>query len=339
MRDKFFAVCIILFAAAGFLLQVSAATACEADSDFNPRCVSWRIARSNGTPSTVAAGPAITQTLVALLVTNTPAVPPTWTPLPSLTPIPSATPTFTLTPRSSPTARFTLTFTPIPTDIPSPLDTPIATDTPIGTDTPFGFITQFGTDTPTPAILFSPSPTFPLAGGVVATATRPRPTATVRVTPSSTATAAKSTGNKSGDSPFAAIEVSGTWEKINANSIIWYKTGTETSYPLRFSVALDAYGRSGINFAVFSPEQANDLNVATSPKGRGAHDKSVATHDLVWIGGSPLAGIWYILVNNSNPFPIEYKLISTLKVAERKKCFQYWEMLKGSYILWTECNR
>jgi len=168
-----------------------------------------------------------------------------------------------------------------------------------------------------------------------ATIRRPATTPTLRVTstPTTTVTA------KTGDSPFAAIDITGNWDKIGPNKQQWFKTGVETSFPLRGIIALDAYGKSGINFAVFSPEQAGDLNVATTPKGRGAFNKAIPTHDLIWDGGSPKAGIWYVLLTNSNPVPVDYKFISTFSATDHKSCFQYWEYIGTAYILWTECNR
>ena len=197
--------------------------------------------------------------------------------------------------------------------------------------------------TPTATLEFTPTPLFTGTVGVTSTFTitqptirRPAATPTLRVTQTVTATAAA----KTGDSPYAAIDITGNWDKIGPNKQIWFKTGTETSFPLRGVIALDAYGKKGIGFSIFSPEQASDLNVATTPKGRGAFAPAIPTHDLIWTGGSPKAGIWYVLLTNTNAVPVDYKLISTFSATDPKSCFQYPETINGGpVIIWTECNR
>lgn len=199
--------------------------------------------------------------------------------------------------------------------------------------------------TPAAALEFTPTPLVsgtlgatPVVTTTQPTIRRPVTTPTVRLTPTVTTTAVA----KTGDSPYAAIDITGNWEKIGPRSQLWFKTGVETSYPLRGVIALDAYGKSGIGFAVFSPEQASDLNVLTTPKGRGASNKSIPTHDLIWDGGSPKAGVWYVLLTNTNPVPVDFKLTSTFSATDHKNCFQYLEHIgsdTGPMILWTECNR
>lgn len=234
---------------------------------------------------------------------------------------------------TEPTATESPTETMEPTQTSEPTTTPealaLASDS---ASTPTVEFTPTGVSTAT--VLASPTTSVTLP------ATR-RPatlTSALRVTPTvSTTTTAN---GKKGDSPFTAIDITGNWDTVGPNKQLWFKTGTETSYPLRGAIALDAYGKTGIGFAVYSPEQANDLNVLTIPKGRGAYDKTIPTHDLIWTGGSPKAGIWYVLLTNSNPVPVEYKLISTFNATEHKNCFQYWESINGGpLMLWTECNR
>lgn len=178
--------------------------------------------------------------------------------------------------------------------------------------------------------------TTPTVSTTLATPRRVAGTPTVRLTATPTTTVVA----KKGGSPYDAIDITGVWDTIAPNKQVWFKTGVQTAYPLRGIIALDAYGKKGIDFAVFSPEQAGDLNVLTTPKGRGAYDRAIPTHDLIWNGGSPKSGVWYVLLTNSNPVPVDYKLISTFSATEHKNCFQYWEYLpSGAYILWTECNR
>lgn len=234
---------------------------------------------------------------------------------------------------ASPSATF------IPTEITETTPTPEEVVQSADFATPLIFSAD---STPTVTLEFTPTQSFTgtLSATPVTTVSptvrRPVPIPTVRLTPTVTTT----TTAKTGDSPYAAIDITGNWDKIGPKTQLWFKTGVETSFPLRGVIALDAYGKSGINFSVFSPEQASDLNVATTPKGRGAYDRSIPSHDLIWTGGSPKAGIWYLLLTNTNSVPVDFKLISTFNATDHKDCFTYPERINGGpVIIWTECNR
>ncbi len=323
---------VILLVLALLMMTDSHVIACEpsADDDIPTRCVSWRFEGSRATPTSV----------VALV--------------PSTTATPRITVTGTVRSTTTPTARVTNTLrptdtpTPTPTDTPVPTDTPIPTDTPSPSDTPVSGDYSLVTNTPTPTDTLTPSPTSRLSITATLTATltpsltsRVSITATVRrtATPRLGATltpTATATNVRRGDSPYSAWDVTENWQTLDANSIIWYKIGEETSYPLHLSIWLDAYGRGGTEFSVFSPEQTNALDVATTPKGRGSPDKS-SGHDLIWTGGSPRGGVWYILVKNNNPSPVQYNLNSSYTVTDRKNCIQYWEYIGTAYTFWTRC--
>lgn len=238
-----------------------------------------------------------------------------------------------LAPTASPSAAN------IPTDIPETPPTPEAVAISAEAATPLTFSAD---STPTGVLELTPTPSYTRTRGAVPVITF---TPTIRrsgltPTPRVTVTVAATATAKSGDSPYSAIDITGNWDKIGPKTQLWFKTGVETSYPLRGVIALDAYGKSGINFSVFSPEQASDLNVATTPKGRGAYDRAIPTHDLIWSGGSPKAGIWYLLLTNTNSVPVDFKLISTFSATDHKDCFTYPERINGGpVIIWTECNR
>ncbi len=208
-----------------------------------------------------------------------------------------------------------------PTNSPEPSATPDLIETPVSSSEVIPTLVF------TPTVLTSPTPT-------ITPTIRRSPTPSLRGTPTVTATL----NAKKGDSPFTALDFFEDWQTIDGNKVIWYKLGEKTSYPIGMQIWLDAYGRSGIGFSVFSPEQTNDLNVATIPKGRGSLNKSVA-HDLVWSGGSPNAGTWHVLVTNSNPTPVQYKLYSSYLVKDPKSCNSYWERLGPTQALvwWTAC--
>jgi hypothetical protein len=191
---------------------------------------------------------------------------------------------------------------------------------------------------PTAGVTLEPSAT----STVVATTT---PTVRRIVTLNGTATpTTTATPNKKGDSPFSAQEMTDTWQKLASGASIWFKFGRETSFPMGGSVWLDASvdenGRRGISLAVFSPDQSNDLNSATTPKGRASYDWAQPGHALFWKGQSPVAGIWHAYLRNNNSFPLDYKIANSFNATDRKNCVQYWESLppSGAIVLWTKCD-
>ena len=158
----------------------------------------------------------------------------------------------------------------------------------------------------------------------------PRPT----VAPSPSPTRANANQPK-GDSPFTAREMTGEWQTLAGNSQLWYRINNENNFYL--NVWMDTYARPGIGFAVFSPEQAQNLNAVTPPKGRGAQQVSDRTHDLWW-NGAQAPGIWHVLVTNTTPDPLQYR-IGYKPATEERNCRSYWEYLPtGAYVYWTACR-
>lgn len=135
---------------------------------------------------------------------------------------------------------------------------------------------------------------------------------------------------KRGTSPYDAMEPNDTWQTIAANANIWYRIGEEGLNRVHLDVWLDAYGKGGIGFAVYSPEQAGDLSPATAAKGRGTVNRSDKTHDLSWSGQAPAGGAWYVLVTNSNSAPLPYKVGYNRVVTGPRDCSgPYWEWIGG----------
>ncbi len=194
-----------------------------------------------------------------------------------------------------------------------------------------------------PTATFTPSRTATLISTTLPTIRRaltPTPRAALGPTPTPTLDPHR------GLSPFTAIsfsELKDEWLTINANSRLWFKLGEKTSYPIGMQIWLDAYGRPGIAFAVFSPEKSNNLNTLnedTQPTGRGSLTKAVG-HDLNWDGGSANSGTWYVLVTNTNSTPVQYKLNSSLNVKDHKNCRAYWEHIgspDSPLVWWTWCE-
>ncbi len=113
---------------------------------------------------------------------------------------------------------------------------------------------------------------------------------------------------KRGTSPSDAMDPNDSWQTIGANHGVWYRLGEDTISRLHLDVWLDVYGKTGIGFAVYSPEQMGDLSGAAVPKGRGTVNRNDLTHDLSWSGQAPAGGTWYVLVTNSNSNSLQYKL-------------------------------
>lgn len=159
----------------------------------------------------------------------------------------------------------------------------------------------------------------------------PRPT----VRPTGAAPVAMAVLTQKGTSPTDALEPADTWGNIVAGTGVWYKIGGGKN-PMHLEVWLDAYGKDGIGFNVYSPEQYPDLSAATPPKGRGTVNKADTRHDLWWIGNAPAGGTWYILVTNINSVPISYKLGYNGGANSQRDCTgPYWEYLpNGAYVLW-----
>lgn len=137
-----------------------------------------------------------------------------------------------------------------------------------------------------------------------------------------------------GDSPQSARPISQDWETIGPKGVVWYRIDNGNNYFLEFW--LDANGTRNISFSIFSPDQANDLSVATKPKGVGSFDK-YSGHDLIWKGYRAI-GSWYALVRNFNDFPVQYKVGIRESTTERN-CWGYWEWLPtGELVYWIDCG-
>ena len=140
--------------------------------------------------------------------------------------------------------------------------------------------------------------------------------------------------NRAGSGPGDALEITDTWQNLNAGASIWYQTGGGVNRQ-RLEVWLDAWGKSGIGFAVYSPEQMGDWSPATPAKGRGTLNRTDTRHDLWWIGQAPAGGTWYVLVTNLNSVPISYKLgYNRVESAQRDCTEPYFEHINGVGVIW-----
>jgi hypothetical protein len=138
-----------------------------------------------------------------------------------------------------------------------------------------------------------------------------------------------------GDSPFTARAMTGEWDTIPPGGQVWYRINNENNFYL--DIWMDTYGRPGVVFNVYSPEQINGLSANTSPKGRNSTTKSDPTHDWWW-KGAQANGIWHVLVLNTTSTPMQYR-IHYKQTTEDRVCRSYWEWLPtGQYVYWTACR-
>ena len=163
----------------------------------------------------------------------------------------------------------------------------------------------------------------------------PRATKVPAAIPTLTASTVITKTQPKGDSPYTARTMTGEWETIAPGEQIWYRINNENNFYL--DVWMDTYGRPGVSFAVYSPEQTNNLSAATAPKGRSAAIKTDTTHDWWW-KGAQATGIWHVLVTNTTTTPMQYR-IDYRQSTEQRNCRSYWEYLPtGAYVYWTACR-
>jgi hypothetical protein len=133
-----------------------------------------------------------------------------------------------------------------------------------------------------------------------------------------------------GAGPNDPLMVPTSSQTIAPNSTVWFYfdyvpsssssgqfRGGRFGTPPRANVALDANGVSGIQFAIFTPEQATRWmsDPTTTPVGRGTpfYDTSsdLLVHDLYWSGGFDIQGRYFIVVTNTSSQAVPFQLTVT----------------------------
>lgn len=109
-----------------------------------------------------------------------------------------------------------------------------------------------------------------------------------------------------GTGPADAIIPTGTTVSAPANSQTWYKFH-ESGNNLLVTATLDANTVSGISFRVYTPD-----SIANWIAQRGLHHVGVSSptrgHDQEWQGRFTFEGTYYLVVENTNPYPVDYQL-------------------------------
>lgn len=112
-----------------------------------------------------------------------------------------------------------------------------------------------------------------------------------------------------GTGPGDAIIPTGAAVTAQPGSQTWYKFHENGNTQL-VKIALDANGQTGVFFRVYTPE-----SIARWIAQQGLHPVGVSSrspgHDQVWLGRFPFEGDYYAVVENSNTFPVQYRLTVT----------------------------
>lgn len=109
-----------------------------------------------------------------------------------------------------------------------------------------------------------------------------------------------------GTGPADAIIPTGETVSAPPNSQTWYKFHESGNSKL-VTATLDAKGVSGIAFLVYTPE-----SIANWIAQRGLHPVGASSrapgHDQVWQGRFTFEGTYYLVVQNTNPYAVDYVL-------------------------------
>ena len=115
-----------------------------------------------------------------------------------------------------------------------------------------------------------------------------------------------------GTTPTDAMMVPDNWQTLAANTSAWFYfdyTGSRS----RIEALLDTNGVANVQFAIYTPDQANAWlqDRSTKPVGLGTlpgANTELAGHDAVWVGAFNSTGRFFALVANQNPAPVLFRL-------------------------------
>lgn len=109
-----------------------------------------------------------------------------------------------------------------------------------------------------------------------------------------------------GTGPADALPVTGETVSAPGNSQTWYKFDDKGNSRL-VTATLNANTVPGIFFRVYTPD-----SIARWISQQGLHPVGVSAkstgHDQLWQGRFELAGTYYLVVENSNPYAVDYRL-------------------------------
>lgn len=109
-----------------------------------------------------------------------------------------------------------------------------------------------------------------------------------------------------GTGPADAFVVTGDVTTTDAHAQTWYKFD-ESGHNNLVTATLDANGQTGIFFRVYTPD-----SIAQWISQNGLHPVGVSAgsrdHDQLWEGRFQMTGTYYLVVENINPYTVEYRL-------------------------------
>ena len=108
----------------------------------------------------------------------------------------------------------------------------------------------------------------------------------------------------SGSSPSDGLAPTCSYQPLAAGASTWIKVPYTSDYRLQFD--LDSGGPGGVKFDVYADPTG-------SPIGSGTPNSNEAAHDLNWEGRLQANGFFYVLVKNTNAFPVSYRFCVTVK--------------------------
>ena len=134
-----------------------------------------------------------------------------------------------------------------------------------------------------------------------------------------------------GSSPLDPLAVPAGPQTIAPNTMLWFYFDYAPTYsssggfgsrsrsvaPSKANVALDAGGIGGLEFSIYTPDEATNWlsDPTTEPVANGTpyYDTSsdILTHDLYWSGAFNIAGRYFVAVRNTNSVPVTFQLSVT----------------------------
>ncbi|MBI5650027.1 MAG: hypothetical protein HZC40_06190 [Chloroflexi bacterium] len=171
---------------------------------------------------------------------------------------------------------------------------------------------------------------------------KPKPRVVARPAPTPTAgrvavaaTPAPAINPNTGGSPQDAVPIDNKWQIINANSAKWYRIDNGVNFYME--IFMDTKNHETLRFAAFAPAKSGDMSVTSQPTGRSSPFKDNPQHDFFY-RATHAEGVWHLVVQNDNPFPVEHRLSSNA-AGDDRSCKSFWRIGSDGKPFWyTDCG-
>ena len=122
-------------------------------------------------------------------------------------------------------------------------------------------------------------------------------------------------GEPTGGSPNDPLMIPTDWQTLAPNATRWFyfDYAADRTRP-RINITLDTNGVGGMQFAIYTPKQAQDWlrDQTTAPVGRGTPYRDTSsgniTRDLYWAGAFNVSGRYFIALVNEWSVAIPFRL-------------------------------